>query len=93
MKRYLEEFIRKDLKEKIVLVSGPRQIGKTILSRQLTASHFYFALKNLVLPPGRRPYGPEAGPCLSRIAGVRDRWLCPYKSTGVMEYWSIGELI
>jgi len=22
----------------------------------------YFALKNLVLPPGRRPYGPEAGP-------------------------------
>ena len=41
MKRYLEEFIRKDLKEKIVLLSGPRQVGKTILSKQLTASHFY----------------------------------------------------
>jgi Holliday junction resolvasome RuvABC ATP-dependent DNA helicase subunit len=74
MKRYLEEFIRKDLKEKIVLLSGPSQVGKTTLSRQLTASHFYFALKNLA-----------SGPCLSRIAGVRDRWLCPYKSTGVLE--------
>jgi hypothetical protein len=21
---------------------------------------------------------------------VRDQWLCPYKSTGVMEYWSVG---
>jgi len=20
---------------------------------------------------------------------VRDQWLCPYKSTGVMEYWSV----
>ena len=41
MKRYLEEFIREDLKEKVVLLSGPRQVGKTTLSRQLTASHFY----------------------------------------------------
>jgi hypothetical protein len=37
------------------------------------------------------PSGPEAGPSLSRIAGVRDQWLCPYKSTGVLEYWS-GDL-
>jgi predicted AAA+ superfamily ATPase len=41
MNRYLEEFIRKDLEEKIVLLSGPRQVGKTTLSRQLTASHVY----------------------------------------------------
>ena len=41
MKRYLEEFIRKDLKEKIVLLSGPRQVGKTTLSKQLTTSHVY----------------------------------------------------
>ena len=39
MERYLEKFILKDLKEKIVLLSGPRQVGKTTLSRQLTASH------------------------------------------------------
>jgi len=24
---------------------------------------------------------------------VRVLWLCPYKSTGVMEYWSVGVLI
>ena len=41
MKRYLEESILKDLEEKIVLLSGPRQVGKTSLSRQLTPSHVY----------------------------------------------------
>ena len=41
MERYLENFIRKDLDEKIVLLSGPRQVGKTTLSRQLTPSHVY----------------------------------------------------
>ncbi|MFZ1986880.1 MAG: ATP-binding protein, partial [Desulfatitalea sp.] len=41
MKRYLSEPIRKDLKEKIVLLSGPRQVGKTTLARQLTSSHVY----------------------------------------------------
>ncbi len=41
MERYLENYIRKDLKEKIVLLSGPRQVGKTTLSRQLTRSHVY----------------------------------------------------
>jgi predicted AAA+ superfamily ATPase len=41
MERYLEKFIRKDLKEKIVLLSGPRQVGKTTLSRQLTTSPVY----------------------------------------------------
>ncbi|MBN1833427.1 MAG: AAA family ATPase [Deltaproteobacteria bacterium] len=35
MKRYLEEFIRKDLKRKIVLLTGPRQTGKTTLSKML----------------------------------------------------------
>ncbi len=41
MERYLDEFIRKDLEEKIVLLSGPRQVGKTTLSKQLTTSHVY----------------------------------------------------
>jgi uncharacterized protein len=41
MKRYLEDSIYKDLKEKIVLLSGPRQVGKTTLSKQLTPSHVY----------------------------------------------------
>lgn len=33
--RRLEEFIRKDLSEKIILLSGPRQVGKTTLSKSL----------------------------------------------------------
>ena len=37
----MEEFILKDLEEKIVLLSGPRQVGKTTLSKQLTTSHVY----------------------------------------------------
>ena len=41
MKRYLEKLICKDLEEKIVLLSGPRQVGKTTLSKQLTTSHVY----------------------------------------------------
>jgi len=41
MERYLEKYIQKDLKQKIVLLSGPRQVGKTTLSLQLTPSHAY----------------------------------------------------
>ena len=41
MERYLEKPIRQDIKEKIVLLSGPRQVGKTTLSRQLTSAHVY----------------------------------------------------
>lgn len=35
MKRAIEKNIIQDLKEKIVLISGPRQVGKTTLSKQL----------------------------------------------------------
>jgi uncharacterized protein len=41
MERYLETHIRKDLKDKIVLLSGPRQVGKTTLSLQLERSSVY----------------------------------------------------
>jgi uncharacterized protein len=41
MKRFLEPHIKKDLKEKIVLLSGPRQVGKTTLSRQLGLEYDY----------------------------------------------------
>lgn len=41
MRRYLEEFIKRDLDKKMVLVSGPRQVGKTTLSRQLFGSYAY----------------------------------------------------
>lgn len=41
MERYLEGPIRNDLKEKIVLLSGPRRVGKTTLSKQLIDDFVY----------------------------------------------------
>jgi predicted AAA+ superfamily ATPase len=41
MERYLSKFINKDLAKKIVLISGPRQTGKTTLSKMLTPSFEY----------------------------------------------------
>ena len=41
MERYLEEHIRRDLPKKIIIVSGPRQVGKTSLSKQLVPSFIY----------------------------------------------------
>jgi predicted AAA+ superfamily ATPase len=35
MKRYLESQVRDDLKQKMVFVGGPRQVGKTTLSRAI----------------------------------------------------------
>jgi predicted AAA+ superfamily ATPase len=35
MKRALSPFIQKDLREKMVLLAGPRQVGKTTLSKSL----------------------------------------------------------
>ncbi|MFH1103090.1 MAG: AAA family ATPase [Pseudomonadota bacterium] len=39
-KRYLTPYIMEDLKEKMVFVGGPRQVGKTTLCRNFVASHF-----------------------------------------------------
>jgi predicted AAA+ superfamily ATPase len=41
MERYLEIYIKDDLNEKIILLSGPRQVGKTTLSKQLIPSYAY----------------------------------------------------
>ena len=35
MKRYLDDWVRQDLSKKLVVLTGPRQVGKTTLSRQL----------------------------------------------------------
>jgi predicted AAA+ superfamily ATPase len=42
MKRSIESYIRKDLENKIVLVTGPRQCGKTTLAKQLYPEYDYF---------------------------------------------------
>jgi predicted AAA+ superfamily ATPase len=41
MRRHLEESIIEDLKQKVVILSGPRQVGKTTLSKQLIPSLCY----------------------------------------------------
>ncbi len=41
MRREIEKHVLQDLKRKIVLLSGPRQVGKTTLSRQLIKEHEY----------------------------------------------------
>src|SRR4030066_2214993 len=38
--RYLTSYIIEDLKEKMVFIGGPRQVGKTTLCRHLVASNF-----------------------------------------------------
>lgn len=38
MKRYLDNLIQRDLDRKIVVLTGPRQVGKTTLARQLMAA-------------------------------------------------------
>ncbi len=45
MKRYLEEVVSRDLMQKMVFLTGPRQVGKTTLARQMldrTAGSQYF---------------------------------------------------
>jgi uncharacterized protein len=46
MKRSIEDSIRKDLKRKIVLLTGPRQTGKTTLAKMLEKSFDYFNYDN-----------------------------------------------
>jgi len=46
MKRYLEKYILKDLEKKIVLLTGPRQTGKTTLSKMLITGFDYFNYDN-----------------------------------------------
>jgi len=46
MQRYLEKYILEDLKEKIVLLTGPRQSGKTTLSKMLKSDFDYFNFDN-----------------------------------------------
>ncbi len=42
MKRYIQSYIQQDLSNKIILLTGPRQCGKTTLAKQLRDSFDYF---------------------------------------------------
>ena len=47
MKRYLTKYIQEDLGNKIILLTGPRQTGKTTLSKMLTTNFDYFNFDSL----------------------------------------------
>ena len=46
MKRYLSQFIKDDLASKIILITGPRQSGKTTLSWMLAKEYDYYNFDN-----------------------------------------------
>ena len=46
MERYLAKYIREDLDSKIILLTGPRQTGKTTLSKMLKEDFDYFNYDN-----------------------------------------------
>ncbi|MBC8419733.1 MAG: AAA family ATPase [Desulfobacteraceae bacterium] len=46
MERFLTHYIRDDLEKKIVLLTGPRQSGKTTLSKMLSSNFDYFNFDN-----------------------------------------------
>jgi uncharacterized protein len=46
MQRYLIKYIKEDLDKKIILLTGPRQVGKTTLSKMLVKDFDYFNFDN-----------------------------------------------
>lgn len=44
--RYLSKFIKADAKERFIVLSGPRQSGKTTLAVKLSKNHQYFSYDN-----------------------------------------------
>ena len=49
MKRYLDDRVQADLAQKMVFLTGPRQVGKTTLSRQLIAQRLEPTLSLMVV--------------------------------------------
>ncbi len=47
MERYLKKYIKEDLDKKIILLTGPRQVGKTTLSKILKNDFDYFNFDNI----------------------------------------------
>ena len=47
MERHLKKYIKEDLDKKIILLTGPRQTGKTTLSKMLKDDYDYFNFDNI----------------------------------------------
>ena len=46
MERYLKKYLRADLEKKIILLTGPRQSGKTTLAKMLSEDFDYLNFDN-----------------------------------------------
>lgn len=67
MERYLEKSIRQDLKEKMVFVGGPQQVGKTTVAFHILGSE----------DPENPAYLNWDVPSTKRLLLSRDRFCCP----------------
>ena len=47
IERSIRKFALKDIEKKLLLISGPRQVGKTYLSKSLSSDYAYFNYDNL----------------------------------------------
>lgn len=54
MRRYMTDRILADLKQKMVVLTGPRQVGKTTLSKDLMANFQRAQYLNWDVPNDRR---------------------------------------
>ena len=54
MKRYLTDILGSDLDKKMVLLTGPRQVGKTTLAKELTLTYKKPLYLNWDVPDDRR---------------------------------------
>ncbi len=76
MRRYLEKFITEDLDKKIILLTGPRQTGKTTLSKMLKNDFDYFSFDN-----------PEDRLLLSEKSWSRSKELVIFDELHKMKNW------
>lgn len=70
MQRYLDELIRSDLGRKMVIVTGPRQVGKTTLARQLMAGLEPASYLNWDVPADRAVLQRQSWPMRALCRGI-----------------------
>jgi len=52
--RYIDAFVRKDLKRKMVFIGGPRQVGKTTISNDIMNDFDQSQYFNYLMSPKNR---------------------------------------
>lgn len=67
MRRYLDDLIRADLARKLVLLTGPRQVGKTTLARHLMQGLAQASYLNWDVAPDRAVLRRQSWPTASQL--------------------------